>query len=115
MIYPRPFIPPTVINDSLKARAKAKREALVILREMVRYFGLKEVKELLADIAKAQRGNKTDKPLDALLVAQYDAAIAKNPSVTRTEVATLSASGSCTASLRQPLSTTLLTIMTTGR
>jgi hypothetical protein len=87
MIYPRPFIPPTIINDSPKARAKAKREALENLRDMVRYFGLKEVKGLLADIAKAQRGNKADKPLDALLVAAYDAAVAKDSSVTRTEVA----------------------------
>ena len=87
MIYPRPFIPPTIINDNPQARAKAKREALVILREMVRYFGLKEVKQLLADIAKTQRGKKPDKPLDALLVAQYDAAVAKDSSVTRTEVA----------------------------
>jgi hypothetical protein len=87
MIYPRPFVPPTIINDSPKARAKAKREASENLREMVRYFGLKEIKGLLADIAKAQRGNKADKPLDALLVAEYDAAVAKDSSVTRTEVA----------------------------
>jgi len=87
MIYPRPFIPPTIINESPKARAKAKREALVNLREMVRYFGLKEVKGLLADIAKKQRGNKPDKPLDALLLAAYDAAVAINSPVTRTEVA----------------------------
>jgi hypothetical protein len=87
MIYPRPFNPPTIINDSPKARAKVKREALVILREMVRYFGLKEVKELLADIAKTRKGNKADKSLDALLVAQYDAAITKDPDTTRTDVA----------------------------
>jgi hypothetical protein len=87
MIYPRPFIPPTIINDSPKARAKAKREALENLRDMVRYFGLKQVKELLADIAKAQRGNKADKSLDVLLTAAYDAAVAKDSSVTRTEVA----------------------------
>ena len=87
MIYPRPFIPPTVITDSPKARAKAKREALVILREMVRYFGLKQVKELLADIAKTRKGNKPDKPLDARLVAAYDAAVALDPEITRTEVA----------------------------
>ena len=87
MIYPRPFVPPTIINDSPQARAKAKREALLILREMVRHFGLKEVKELLADIAKTRKGNKADKSLDVLLVAQYDAAMAKDSSVTRTEVA----------------------------
>ena len=79
--------PPSRLNDSPKARAKAKQEALVILREMVRYFGLKEVKELLADIAKTRKGNKADKSLDALLVAQYDAAIAKDPDTTRTDVA----------------------------
>jgi hypothetical protein len=87
MIYPRPFVPPTKLYDSPEARLKAKREALVILRKMVRYFGLKEVKGLLTDIAKKQRGNKPNKSLDALLVAAYDAAVAKAPETTRTEVA----------------------------
>ena len=38
-MQPLTFTPPSVMNDTTQARAKVEREALVILREMDRYFG----------------------------------------------------------------------------
>jgi hypothetical protein len=44
-MQPLTFAPPSDMNDSPQAQAKAEREALVILREMERYFGREKFKK----------------------------------------------------------------------
>jgi hypothetical protein len=54
---PLTFATPSVVNDSLKARTKSERDYKEIVREAVRYFGPKRVKELNKEVAIAVRGD----------------------------------------------------------
>jgi hypothetical protein len=70
---------PSVVNDSLKARAKVERDYKEIVREAVRYLGPKRVKELNKEVAIARRGRKPDERLNALVLAEWDASPTKDP------------------------------------
>ena len=79
--------PPSLLNDSPQARARFRRDYRVFLREAVQYLGAETVEEDLHDIIKGQQGRTPDKKLNTLLLTEWDAAVAEDPTVTRTEVA----------------------------
>jgi hypothetical protein len=70
-MQPLTFAPPSGMNDSPQAQAKAEREALVILREMERYFGREKFKKLVQEISKGGQGNTPDEERNARIVAKY--------------------------------------------
>jgi hypothetical protein len=74
-MQPLTFAPPSVINDTPQARAKAEREALVILREMEQYFGREKFKELVQEISKGGQGNTPKEKRNALILSEWK----KNP------------------------------------
>jgi hypothetical protein len=69
-MQPLTFAPPSVINTP-QARAKAEREAKVILGEMERYFVREKFKELVQEISKGGQGNTPDEPRNARILAKY--------------------------------------------
>ena len=73
------FTTPSVVSDSLKARAKVERDYKEIVREAVRYLGPKRVKELNKEVAIERRGRKPNRALNELVLAEWDAAAAKDP------------------------------------
>jgi hypothetical protein len=70
----RPFVTPTLTNESPAVRAKAKREFKEILREAVWHFGATEVAKDLHDITVGQRGDKPDEERNERILAERDAA-----------------------------------------
>jgi hypothetical protein len=76
---PLTFATPSVINDTDEARAKVERDYKEIVREAERYLGPKRVAELNKEIAMARRGNRPDRPLNDLVLAEWDAAAADGP------------------------------------
>jgi hypothetical protein len=76
---PLTFATPSVVKDTLKARAKVERDYKEIVREAVRYLGPKRVKELNKEVAIARRGRKPDERLNALVLAEWDASPTKDP------------------------------------
>jgi hypothetical protein len=79
-MQPLTFAPPSVINDTSEAKAKAEREARVILREMERYFGREKFKELVQEISKGGQGNTSKDERNARILAEWKAAAHKNKS-----------------------------------
>jgi hypothetical protein len=79
-MQPLTFAPPSVINDTPQARAKAEREARVILREMERYFGREKFKELVQEISKGGQGNTPDEERNARILAEWKECPHKNMS-----------------------------------
>jgi hypothetical protein len=73
-IHALTFAPPSVINDTPGAHAKAKREARAILREMAWYFGRETFRELVEEATKGRKGNTPDEMLNALILAEWDLA-----------------------------------------
>jgi hypothetical protein len=71
---PLTFSVPTILNDTDEARAKAWRNFQKIMREGVWYFGPAPVKELLQKITKRRQGSKPRVRINALMLAEYDAA-----------------------------------------
>ena len=78
--------PPSLLNDSPQARTRFRRDYRVFLREAVQYLGAEAVEQDLLDIIGRQ-GRAPDKELNTLLLDEWDAAVAENPTVTRTEFA----------------------------
>jgi hypothetical protein len=76
---PLTFATPSVVSDSLKARAKVERDYKEIVQEAVRYLGSKRVKELNKEVAIARRGRKPNRALNELVLAEWDAAAADGP------------------------------------
>jgi hypothetical protein len=74
MLLRRPFITPTIINDSPVARAKVKREFKQIVREAVGYLGAAEVKRIVHDVTIGRQGNTPDEKRNARILAEWDAA-----------------------------------------
>src|SRR5215472_13315549 len=79
-MQPLTFAPPSVMNDTTQARAKAEREAKVILREMERCFGREKFKELAQEISKGGQGNTPDDKRNAGILAEWKNAAHKNKS-----------------------------------
>jgi len=79
-MQPLTFAPPSVMNDTTQARAKAEREAKVILREMERCFGREKFKELAQEISKGGQGNTPDDKRNAGILAEWKKAAHKNKS-----------------------------------
>src|SRR5215467_665090 len=79
-MQPLTFAPPSVMNDTTQARAKVEREALVILREMDRYFGRKKFKELVQEVTKGGQGNTPKDERNARILAEWKEAAHKNRS-----------------------------------
>jgi hypothetical protein len=89
-IYPIRFARPSVINDTPQARAKLERDYRKFLRELqeaVQCFGPDRLEQDLRDLIKGQQGRTPDAPLNALLLDEWDAAVAVDPTATRTESA----------------------------
>jgi hypothetical protein len=84
---PLTLITPSIVSDTPQARVKVEQDYKKIVREMVRYVGVKRVKELNKELGMERKGNKSDRSLDKQLLDEWDAAITENPAVTRTEVA----------------------------
>jgi hypothetical protein len=83
---PITFRTPSIINDTPQERARVKRDLAEILRQGEQYLGPQEIDQLVRNHKMARRGNTADEPLNVLLLAEWDAAVAKGP-VTRTEFA----------------------------
>jgi len=75
---PLTFITPSFVSDTPQARAKVKCDLRAILREAERYLGPEEFDQLVRDHRMARRGRKPDRALDALVLAEYDAAVEKD-------------------------------------
>jgi len=78
--------PPSLLNDSPQARTRFRRDYRVFLREAVQYLGAEAVEQDLHDIISRQ-GRAPNEELNTLLLDEWDAAVAENPTVTRTEFA----------------------------
>jgi hypothetical protein len=76
---PLTFATPSLINDTDEARAKVERDYKEIVREAVRYLGAKRVKQLNKEVAIARRGRTPDERLNALVIAEWNAAAVKDP------------------------------------
>jgi hypothetical protein len=76
---PLTFATPSVVNDTPQARAKVERDYKEIVREAVRYFGPKRVKELNKEVAIKRRGNTPKRALNDLVGAEWDADPVKDP------------------------------------
>jgi hypothetical protein len=82
MPIPKPpltFATPSVVSDTPEARAKVERDYKEIVRGVVRYLGPKRVAELNKEIAMARRGNKPNRSLNDLVLAEWDASPTKDP------------------------------------
>jgi hypothetical protein len=79
-MQPLTFAPPSFPNDTPEAKAKAEREAKVILREMERYFGREKFKELVQEIIKGGQGNTPDEERNARIRAEWKECLHKNMS-----------------------------------
>jgi hypothetical protein len=79
-MQPLTFAPPSVMNDTPEARAKAERDAKANLREMDRYFGREKFKELVQEISKGGQGNTPDEERNARIRAEWKEALHKNKS-----------------------------------
>ena len=84
---PLTFVTPSIVSDTPAAHAKVKRDLKAILRKAELYLGRKEFDQLVQKHRMARRGRKPKRSFNKLLVAEWDAAVAENPTVTRTEVA----------------------------
>jgi len=76
---PLTFITPSLVSDTPQARVKVKRDLRAILRLAEGYLGREEFDQLVQKHRMARRGRKPDRALDALVLAEYDAATAKGP------------------------------------
>jgi hypothetical protein len=75
---PLTFARPSIVNDTPEARARTEREALVILREMERYFGRKKFKKLVQEVTKGGQGNTPKNERNARILAEWKEAAHKN-------------------------------------
>jgi hypothetical protein len=75
---PVTFATPSIVNDTPQAHAKVERDYKKIVEEAVRYLGPERVAELNKEVAIARRGNRPDKPLNELVLAEWDAAPVKD-------------------------------------
>jgi len=80
-MQPLTFAPPSVMNDTPEARAKAERDAKANLREMDRYFGREKFKELVQEISKGGQGNTPDEERNARIRAEWKECPHKNMSL----------------------------------
>jgi hypothetical protein len=78
---------PSFVGDTPEARARVKRDLKAILREAERYLGPEEFDQVVREHRGKRAGKKHDRALDKLLLDAWDAAVAEDPAVTRTEVA----------------------------
>jgi hypothetical protein len=84
---PLTFVTPSIVSDTPQARAKVKRDLKAILRRAEGYLGREEFDQVVREHRGKRAGKKRDRALDKLLLDAWDAAVAENPAVTRTEVA----------------------------
>jgi hypothetical protein len=75
---PVTFATPSIVNDTPQAHAKVERDYKKIVEEAVRYLGPERVAELNKEVAIARRDNRPDKPLNELVLAEWDAAPVKD-------------------------------------
>jgi hypothetical protein len=74
LLLRRPFVTPTIINDSPARRAEVIREFQLIVREAAAYLGSGEVATIVHDITVGQRGDKPDEERHRRILAAWDAA-----------------------------------------
>jgi hypothetical protein len=84
---PLTFVTPSIVSDTPAAHAKVKRDLKAILRKAELYLGRKEFDQLVQKHRMARRGRKPKRSFNKLLVAEWDAAVAANPKITRMEFA----------------------------
>jgi hypothetical protein len=74
MLLRRPFVTPSLINDSPAARAKVRREFKQIVLEAAGYLGVSEVKRIVHDTTVGRQGNTPDEKRNARILVEWDAA-----------------------------------------
>jgi hypothetical protein len=72
------FATPSIVSDTLKARAKVKRDLREILRAAEQYLGPQQIDQVVSDHGRARGGRTPNESLNELVLAEWDASPTKD-------------------------------------